>query len=82
MIYSDTNYATRCRYLCNLVHCVKFCFLSHEHKFRMTRMCDERKWIDMHENKKLYLIFYFLHKYRIAPRAMKLNSLELAYDIY
>jgi hypothetical protein len=37
------------------------------HKIRMTKMYDERKWIGMYENKKLYLMFYFLHKYRIAP---------------
>jgi hypothetical protein len=36
----------------------------------------------MHRNKKSYLIFYFLHKYRIPPTAMQLNALELVYDIY
>jgi hypothetical protein len=36
-IYADTNYATRCRYLCNLIYCVKICFLLYAHKFRMTR---------------------------------------------
>jgi hypothetical protein len=30
----------------------KICFLLHVHKFRMTRMCVENKWIDMHGNKK------------------------------
>jgi hypothetical protein len=30
----------------------KICFLLHAHRFRMVRMCVERKWIDMHENKK------------------------------
>jgi hypothetical protein len=34
----------------------------------------------MHRNKKSYLMFYFLHKYRIPPTAMQLkNSLELVY---
>jgi hypothetical protein len=55
MIYSDTNYATQCRYLCNLVHYVKICFLLHAHKFRMTEMCDEKKLIEMYGNKKSYL---------------------------
>jgi hypothetical protein len=32
-------------------------------------------------NKKNYLMFYLLHKYRIAPTAMQLNTLELVYDI-
>jgi hypothetical protein len=32
--------------------------------------------------KKSYLMFYFLHKYRIPQTAMQLNSLELVYDIY
>jgi hypothetical protein len=36
----------------------------------------------MHGNKKIYLMLYFLYKYRIAPIAMQLNSLELVYDIY
>jgi hypothetical protein len=30
------------------------------HKFRMARMCVERKWIDMHENKKYDLNALFL----------------------
>jgi hypothetical protein len=51
MIYTDTSYATRCKYLCNLVHCVKICFMLHEHKFRMQKMRDERKWVVMHRNK-------------------------------
>jgi hypothetical protein len=34
------------------------------------------------ETKKMYLMLYFLHKYRIAPTVMQLNSLELVYDIY
>jgi hypothetical protein len=42
-IYTYTNYATRCMYLFNSVHCVKICLLLHAHKFRMARMCDERK---------------------------------------
>jgi imidazoleglycerol phosphate synthase glutamine amidotransferase subunit HisH len=41
----------------------------------------KRKWIGMLENKKTYLILYFLHKYMIAPTAMQLNSLKLVYDI-
>jgi hypothetical protein len=45
-------------------------------------MDDERKWIGMHENKKLHLMLYFLHKYRIASTAIQLNSLETIYDIY
>jgi hypothetical protein len=37
----------------------------------------------MHEKKKkLYLMIYFLHKYRIPPTTMQLNSLEIVYDIY
>jgi hypothetical protein len=36
----------------------------------------------MHENKKLYLMLYFIHKYRTPSTAMQLNSLELVYDIY
>jgi hypothetical protein len=52
MTCTDTNYATRCRYLCSVVHCIKICFLLYAHKFRVTRMCVERKWIDMHANKK------------------------------
>ena len=27
-------------------------------------------------------MFYFLHKYRIPPTAMQLNTLDLVYDIY
>jgi archaellum biogenesis ATPase FlaH len=50
---TDTNYATRCRYLCNEVRYIKICFMLHAHKFRVTRMCIERKWIDMHGNKKI-----------------------------
>jgi hypothetical protein len=52
MTCTDTNYATRCRYLCSVVHRVKKCFLLHAHRFRMVRMCVERKWIGMHRNKK------------------------------
>jgi hypothetical protein len=36
----------------------------------------------IHRNKKSYLMFYFLLKYRITPTAMQLNALELVYDIY
>jgi hypothetical protein len=36
----------------------------------------------MHENKKSYLMLYFLHKYRIALTVMQLDSLEPVYDIY
>jgi hypothetical protein len=53
MIFVHTNYATRCRYLCNLVHCVKIFFLLNAHKFRMAGMCDEWKLIDIHENNKI-----------------------------
>jgi hypothetical protein len=56
--------------------------MLHAHKIRMTKMNDEIKWIDMHGNKKSYLMIYFLHKYRIAPIVMQLNSLELVFDIY
>jgi hypothetical protein len=53
MIYTDTNYGTRYRYLCSVVHRIKICFMLHAHKFKMKRMWVERKWIDMHENKKI-----------------------------
>jgi imidazoleglycerol phosphate synthase glutamine amidotransferase subunit HisH len=33
------------------------------------------------ETKQMYLMLYFLHKYRIDPTAMQQNSLELVYDI-
>jgi hypothetical protein len=48
----------------------------------MTRMCVERKWIDMDENKKSDLNALFSHKYRIPPTTMQLDSLEPVYDIY
>jgi hypothetical protein len=32
--------------------------------------------------KKMHLMFYFFHKYRIPPTVMQLNALELVYDIY
>jgi hypothetical protein len=35
-----------------------------------------------HRNKKSYLMFYFLHKYKISSTAMQLNTLDLVYDIY
>jgi hypothetical protein len=82
MIYNYTSYAIRCSYLCNSAHCVKICYLLHAHKIRMTKMYDERKYIGMHGKKKSYLMLYFLHKYRITPTVMQLNSLELVYDIY
>jgi hypothetical protein len=57
MIYTSINYATRCMYLCYSVHCVK---ILHANKFRMSEMCDERKWIIMHGNKKiLFRCFIF-----------------------
>jgi hypothetical protein len=56
--------------------------MLHAHKIKMTKMYNERKWIVIHGNKKSYLMFYFLHKYRIAARAMQLDSLEPVYDIY
>jgi hypothetical protein len=34
------------------------------------------------ETKKSYLMFYFFHKYRIAPTAMQLDPLEPVYGIY
>jgi hypothetical protein len=43
MIYTDTNYATRFRYLCNSVHCVKIYYLLHAHKIRMAKIYDKRK---------------------------------------
>jgi hypothetical protein len=52
MIYTDTKYATWCKYLCNSVYYVKKIKL-HAHKFGMAGMCDERKWIDMYVNKKI-----------------------------
>jgi hypothetical protein len=60
MIYTDTNYTTQCIYLCNIVGRIKISFLLHVHKFRMTRMCVERKLIHMHVNKKSYLNALFL----------------------
>jgi hypothetical protein len=36
----------------------------------------------MYGNKKSYLMFYFLYKYRVAQTAMQLISLELVYDIH
>jgi hypothetical protein len=51
-------------------------------KISMTKMYDERKWIDMYGNKNLNLMFYFLHKYRIAPTVMQLCSPGIVYDIY
>jgi hypothetical protein len=50
-LYTDINYATWCSYLCNTVRRIKISFMLHVHKFRMTRMCVKRKWIDMHGNK-------------------------------
>jgi hypothetical protein len=37
MIYTDTKYATRCRYLCNLVYYVKICYLMQAHKIRIAK---------------------------------------------
>jgi hypothetical protein len=48
----------------------------------MSKMHDEMKWIGMHENKKIMFNALFIYKYRIAPTAMQLNSLELVYNIY
>jgi hypothetical protein len=36
-IYTNTKYAIRCRYLCNLVHYVKVFYLLHVHKIRMAK---------------------------------------------
>jgi hypothetical protein len=33
-------------------------------------MYDEIKWIRMYGNKKMYLMIYLLHKYRITPTTM------------
>jgi hypothetical protein len=35
----------------------------------------------MHINKESYLMIYFIQEFRIAPTVMKLNSVELVYDI-
>jgi hypothetical protein len=40
---------------------------------------NELAWI---ETKNLIEMFYFLHKYRIAPTTIHLGSLEPVYDIY
>jgi hypothetical protein len=34
------------------------------------------------ETKNLIQMFYFLHKYMIAPTPMQVDSLEPVYDIY
>jgi hypothetical protein len=81
MVYTDTKYSTQCRYLCNSVHYVKICYPLYAHKFRMERICNEKR-IGMHRNKKSYLMLYLLHKYRIHPTVMQLNLIELLYDIY
>jgi hypothetical protein len=52
-----------------------------------TRIYDKNnvQWKEMnytHRNKKSYLMFYFLHKYKIPLTAMPLNTLDLVYDIY
>jgi hypothetical protein len=52
-----------------------------------TRIYDENnvQWKEMnctYKNKKSYLMFYFIHKYKIPPTAMQLNTLDLVYDIY
>jgi hypothetical protein len=57
MVYIDTNYATWYGHLCNVLRCVKICLLFHAHKFRMTRMCVEIKWIDMHGKTDLNALF-------------------------
>jgi hypothetical protein len=48
MIYTDTNYITQCRYLCNVIS-----FLLHAHKFRMTKKCvlKENKLVCMEAKK-------------------------------
>jgi hypothetical protein len=81
MIYTDTNYATQCRYLYNLVRCIKICYLLHAHKIRMTKMYDQRNGLACMETKNI-LMLYSLHKYMIAPIVMEPNSSELVYDIY
>jgi hypothetical protein len=82
MIYTNTNYATWCRYLYNTVQCVENQFPAACAQIRMARMCVERKLIDVHGNKKTDLNDLFLHKYRISPTAMHLGLLEPVYDIY
>jgi hypothetical protein len=53
MIYTDTNYATRYRYLCSVAHRVKkIYFLLHAHQFKIATMYVERKVIVMYGNKK------------------------------
>jgi hypothetical protein len=54
MIYTDTNYATQCIYLCNSIHYVKIYYMLHAQN-RMTKIYDERK-MGMHGNKKTYLM--------------------------
>jgi hypothetical protein len=43
--------------LCNTVRCVKHSFLLYVHKFRMTRMWVERKWIVVHGKKSALNVF-------------------------
>jgi hypothetical protein len=50
----------------------------------MAKMCVERKWINMHENKKKYDLNAFMSPINIGSlqTAMQLGSLEPVYDIY
>jgi hypothetical protein len=52
MIYNDTNYVTRCKYLCSVVHRIKIYFLLHAHKFKIAKMSVEMKRFNMYGNKK------------------------------
>ena len=52
MKYNVTNYATQCRYLCNTVRCVKKQFPAICVQIQDDKNMSERKWIDMHVNKK------------------------------
>jgi hypothetical protein len=38
----------------------KICYLLPTHKIRMAKICDERKWIGMHEKKKIIFNALFL----------------------
>jgi hypothetical protein len=81
MIYTDTNYATQCRYLCNSVQCVKFVTCCLRTKLEWQKYVMKGNGLACMKRKKSYLMLYFFHKYRIAPTAMQLDSLEPVYDI-
>jgi hypothetical protein len=55
MIYTDTNYAIWCRYLCNSVHCVKICYLLHARKIRMAKCTmKEMNWLAWKQKKNIF----------------------------